>query len=77
MFLFFLITRRQSAAALILIFIFAVSCSKSKNAGTATGTATPNANTPPLPNTIDRTDTLQVMAYSVLNYGDGCQGPTI
>lgn len=68
--------RRQLAAALILIFIFAGSCSKSTNAGTATGAATPNVNTPPLPNTIDRTDTLQVMAYSVLNYGDGCQGTT-
>ena len=27
-----------------------------------------------LPNTIDKTDTLKVMAYNVLNYGDGCQG---
>jgi len=27
-----------------------------------------------LPNTIDKTDTVKVMAYNVLNYGDGCQG---
>jgi hypothetical protein len=28
----------------------------------------------PLPGTIDKTDTIKVMAYNVLNYGDGCQG---
>jgi hypothetical protein len=27
----------------------------------------------PLPNTVDKTDTLKVMAYNVLKYGDGCQ----
>jgi len=31
--------------------------------------------TTPLPNTVDKTDTLQVVAYNILNYGDGCQGP--
>jgi hypothetical protein len=30
----------------------------------------------PLPNTIDKTDTINVMAYNVLGYGDGCQGNT-
>jgi hypothetical protein len=30
----------------------------------------------PLPGTIDKTDTLRVVAYNVLNYGDGCQGNT-
>jgi hypothetical protein len=28
----------------------------------------------PLPNTVDKTDTLNVMAYNVLTYGNGCQG---
>jgi hypothetical protein len=27
----------------------------------------------PLPNTVDKTDTLNVMAYNVLHYGNGCQ----
>ena len=30
----------------------------------------------PLPNTVDKTDTLNVMAYNVLGYGDMCQGNT-
>jgi len=30
--------------------------------------------TTPLPNTVDKTDTIKVMAYNVLNFGDGCQG---
>ena len=30
----------------------------------------------PLPGTSDKTDTLKVMAYNVLNYGDLCQGST-
>jgi hypothetical protein len=34
----------------------------------------PNPPGPVLPGTIDVTDTLNVMAYNVLNYGDGCQG---
>jgi len=28
----------------------------------------------PLPGTVDKTDTIKVMAYNILNYGDGCQG---
>ncbi len=32
--------------------------------------------TTPLPNTLYKTDTLHVVAYNILNYGDGCQGPT-
>jgi len=31
---------------------------------------------PPLANTVDKTDTLNVMAYNVLSYGDDCQGTT-
>jgi hypothetical protein len=30
----------------------------------------------PLPGTIDKTDTLNIMAYNILNYGDDCQGST-
>lgn len=30
----------------------------------------------PLAGTVDKTDTLKVMAYNVLNYGDGCQAAT-
>ncbi len=30
----------------------------------------------PLPNTVDKTDTLKVMAYNMLNYGNLCQGST-
>ena len=33
-------------------------------------------NSLPLPGTVDKTDTLKVMAYNVLNYGDLCQGST-
>ena len=33
-------------------------------------------NASPLPGTVDKTDTLKVMAYNVLNYGDLCQGST-
>ncbi|HEY5326025.1 MAG TPA: hypothetical protein VIJ27_03420, partial [Mucilaginibacter sp.] len=29
-----------------------------------------------MPNTIDKTDTLKVMAYNVLGYGGSCQGST-
>lgn len=29
-----------------------------------------------LPNTVDKTDTVRVMAYNVLGYGDGCQAST-
>ena len=30
----------------------------------------------PLPGTVDKIDTIKVMAYNVLSYGDDCQGPT-
>jgi hypothetical protein len=32
--------------------------------------------TTPLPGTLEKTDTIRVMAYNVLNYGDLCQGST-
>jgi hypothetical protein len=56
------------------------SCSKTpKNAINTTSPGEPKlpAVVPqPFPNTVDKTDTLNVMAYNVLNYGDGCQGST-
>lgn len=63
--------------AIALLIISA--CSKSSQSGntdnsTTTGTSTTTINTTPLPNTVDKTDTLKVMAYNVLNFGDGCQG---
>ena len=37
---------------------------------------TPPTDTIPLANTVSKTDTLKVIAYNVLNYGDGCQAAT-
>lgn len=48
-------------------------CSKSKG-GSGSGNAAPGPDSPPLAGTVAATDTLEVMAYNVLNYGDGCQG---
>jgi hypothetical protein len=65
-----------------LFFLLAViaACSKATKDNapvtTTTTTTTPPINTVPLPNTIDKTDTIKLMAYNVLNYGDLCQGPT-
>ncbi len=70
------------------ILVIAASCSKSTSNTDSTTTVTPPVITPPaktpeppytggttpLPNTIARFDTLTVMAYNVLNFGDGCQG---
>ena len=49
------------------------SCSKSSGPSTSSGGT---RDTAALPNTVEKTDTLTVMAYNVLNYGDGCQGST-
>lgn len=43
---------------------------------TKTTTKSKNPNAPPIAGTIAWTDTLKVMAYNVLNYGDLCQGST-
>jgi hypothetical protein len=59
----------------LVFLILMVACSKGHSNNTIT-TPPPNSNTPPLSNTIDKSDTLQVMAYNVLNYGDDCQGST-
>jgi hypothetical protein len=70
--------------AFLVIFLasyifLSLSCSKSPINATKTVATTPITvlpTAPPLPNTMAKTDTLQVMAYNVLNYGDGCQGTT-
>jgi hypothetical protein len=69
-----------SVVFLLFSTIFLFSCSKpAKNTPAPTKvitiiTPTVSPNAPPLANTVDRTDTINVMAYNVLNYGDGCQG---
>ena len=55
--------------------ILMIACSKGQS-NKITTTPPPNSNSSPLPNTVDKSDTLQVMAYNVLNYGDACQGST-
>jgi hypothetical protein len=52
-----------------------VSCSKSPQ-NTPNKTQVTTVIPQPLPNTVDKTDTIKVMAYNVLGYGDGCQGGT-
>jgi hypothetical protein len=66
-------------ALLIAAVLFYVACSKPAKTTPATTTSTtsstgPTITSPPLANTVDKTDTLRVMAYNVLTYGDGCQG---
>jgi hypothetical protein len=57
--------------------LFGASCSKSPATTPGTKTTTTVITIPaPLPNTVDKTDTIKVMAYNVLGYGDGCQGTT-
>jgi hypothetical protein len=54
------------------------SCSKSpqKSITKTTSTDTTVVIPQPLANTVAKTDTLNVMAYNVLSYGDDCQGTT-
>jgi len=59
--------------------VLLVSCSKSPvnlSGKTSPVTVTPVVIPQPLPNTVDKTDTVKVMAYNVLSYGDDCQGTT-
>ncbi|EHQ30774.1 exonuclease/endonuclease/phosphatase family protein [Mucilaginibacter paludis] len=58
---------------LSLIFLLG-DCSKSSTNSSSVTAAKSATNTTPLPNTVYKTDTLKVMAYNVLNFGDGCQG---
>jgi hypothetical protein len=52
------------------------SCSKKPATTPVSKTTTVTVIPAPLPNTVDKTDTIKVMAYNVLGYGDGCQGTT-
>jgi hypothetical protein len=64
-----------------LLFCFAIavaslsSCKKAAKAIPVTNKAT--VIPPPLPNTVDKTDTLNVIAYNILGYGNGCQGSNL
>ncbi|MBA4198737.1 MAG: hypothetical protein C0459_14405 [Chitinophaga sp.] len=51
-----------------LVFILH-SCSKNNQA-----VSNNTIDTNPLPNTVSKIDTLKIMAYNVLNFGNGCQG---
>ena len=64
---------RLSLPGLFLVLTLLASCSKSGSSKASS--STPTANSAPLAGTVAKTDTLQVMAYSVLYYGNGCQGP--
>jgi len=80
-----MLNNRMKAKAAIVFLIstifFWAACSKSPKTSPKTVTTTPTTPVvvtpgPPLPNTVDKTDTLKVMAYNVLSYGDLCQGST-
>jgi len=59
---------------LLPALFFLASCSKTAK---TTPSTTPVTVIPgPLPNTVDKTDTINVMAYNVLTYGNDCQGST-
>jgi hypothetical protein len=60
--------KMPNAFVFILFGSILFSCSKS-----STGIKTSG---PPLPGSVEKTDTLKVMAYNVLKYGDLCQGNT-
>jgi len=57
---------------ILIVFCYCVfqSCKKASKSASETSIVVPQ----PLPNTVEKTDTLSVMAYNVLNYGNGCQG---
>ena len=58
----------------LVAFLFITGCAKN---GSSNNTATNNkTDTLPLTGTVQKTDTLKVMAYNILNYGDACQGTT-
>ena len=79
-----MLNNRMKAKAAIVFLISAIffwaACSKSPKTSPKTTTTSPTGPVvtpgPPLPNTVDKTDTLKVMAYNVLSYGDLCQGST-
>ncbi len=62
------------SSLILFSFIFLLCCSNSSQKNVPPGPPPPDKNSPPLAGTVDKTDTLQVMAYNVLTFGDGCQG---
>jgi hypothetical protein len=52
---------------------FLASCTKSPKNGQVSTPVSPVVIPDPLPNTVAKTDSLTVMAYNVLKYGDDCQ----
>ena len=63
---------KRATFFVLLSFAF-LCCSKSKN-GSGSGGSSAGPDSPPLAGTVAATDTLEVMAYNVLGYGNGCQG---
>ena len=59
-----------SSLWVVFSFVFP-GCSKSKGSSNGSGLG---PDSPPMPGTVAATDTLRVMAYNVLGYGNGCQG---
>ncbi len=55
-----------------IVFALMLSCSKKADHSPLVQKPIPQN----LPNTVDVTDTLKVIAYNVLNYGNGCQAST-
>lgn len=62
---------RMIKGGLTALLFLGLSCAKN---GSGPGKTSSSTDTLPLPNTVAKTDTLTVMAYNVLNYGDDCQG---
>jgi hypothetical protein len=79
-----MLRRSKMKRILLSLFILTASliaCVKDRGTNIISGTTLPptapppaDTSTVPVPGTIDATDTLKVVAYNVLNYGDGCQG---
>jgi len=71
------LTWRLKYYCLVVIIIASVTfCSCSKTSQPTSLLPNTSYDTTPLPNTQYKIDTLNVVAYNILNYGDGCQGPT-
>jgi hypothetical protein len=62
--------------AILLFVSIAIQLSCSKNNNNNGGTQPSIVDTTPLANTVAKWDTLRVMAYNILYFGDGCQGTT-
>jgi hypothetical protein len=69
--------KANAVAVFLIAILFCAACSKSAKIPPVVTKTTPTGPVvipQPLPNTIDKTDTIKVMAYNVLSYGNGCQG---